>query len=108
MTLIPTLNRYERDSEPPAKSSALDRTGQATDDAALGDGEEEEGRQHRQRGEGEHPRGVSGVLRLERRHAQWQGEVDLVVEHQQRKDEEIPAGDEGQNSDRRQRRRRKR
>ncbi len=37
MTLIPTLNRYEPDLEQPAKSSALDRTGQPTDDAALGD-----------------------------------------------------------------------
>src|ERR1700738_506077 len=77
--------------------SAFDGSGQAANDAAFGDGQEAERREHRERGERQDARGVLRVLGLEGRHAERQGEVVLLVEDEQRQQVRVPAGDEGEN-----------
>ena len=54
----------------PFAGSALHRSGQPADDASLEQAEEHQRRDHRQRREGEHLRGVDGVLRRERLRSQ--------------------------------------
>src|SRR3954468_13360865 len=85
---------------PVGRSSPFDRAGEPTDDAAFEHAEEHQGRDHRQRGEREHLRGVDRVLRRKGLHAQRQGESVLVVQDEQRQQVAVPAGDERQDPDR--------
>lgn len=78
--------------------SALDRTCQAADDLLLEDGETDQGRNHSQRGEGQHLCGVNGVFRAEHLYAKWQCVLVGITEHEQRQHVGIPASHEGEDS----------
>ncbi len=84
-------------SRTPARST-FHRSGQAADDPALEQAEEDQRGDHRQGRERQDLGRVHRVLRREGLHAEGQREGRLPIQDEQRQEVAVPAGDEGQDA----------